>query len=117
MNRALMLIGVPLWLTTRTSAPAWPAGPLFTMNTVLVVVLQVRASHGTDSLAGAARAYRVAAPALLATGVLLAVAAGGSPWVGAALVLAALAVAVTVIRTPKQSGHAPATAEHGERPR
>jgi MFS family permease len=88
MNRALMLIGVPLWLTTRTSAPAWLAGPLFTMNTVLVVVLQMRASHGTDSLPGAARAYRVAAGPLLATGVLLAVAAGGSPWVGAALMVA-----------------------------
>jgi MFS transporter len=88
LNRALMLVGVPLWLTTRTSAPAWLAGPLFTLNTVLVVVLQVRASHGTDSVPGAARAYRVAAAPLLATGVLLAVAAGPAAGVGAALMIA-----------------------------
>jgi MFS family permease len=56
LNRALMLVGIPLWLTTRTSAPAWLAGPLFTLNTVLVVALQVRVSHGTDSVPGAARA-------------------------------------------------------------
>jgi MFS family permease len=95
LNRAVMLVGVPLWLTARTSAPAWLAGPLFTMNTVLVVVLQVRASHGTDSLAGAARAYRRAAPALLASGVLLAVAAGPAAGVGTALMTVAVA-ALTV---------------------
>jgi len=42
----------------------------------------------------------VAAAPLLATGVLLAVAAGGSPWVGAALVLAALMAAGALAMTP-----------------
>jgi EmrB/QacA subfamily drug resistance transporter len=37
-------------------------------------------------------------------------------YIGAALVLAALAVAVTVIRAPKQLGHVPATGEHGGEP-
>jgi hypothetical protein len=95
MNRALMLVGVPLWLTTRTSAPPWLAGPLFTLNTVLVVLLQVRVSQGTDSLPGAARAYRRAAPALLATGVLLALAAGPAGAIGATVMIAGV-VAITI---------------------
>jgi hypothetical protein len=95
MNRALMLVGVPLWLTTRTSAPAWLAGPLFTLNTVLVVVLQVRASDGTDSLPGAARVFRLAATPLLAAGVLLAVAAG-PPRLAAAAILVVAVVALTI---------------------
>jgi MFS family permease len=95
LNRALMLVGVPLWLTTRTSAPAWLAGPLFTMNTVLVVALQVRASHGSDSLPGAARVFRLAAVPLLAAGVLLAIAARPGPEAAAALLVIAV-VALTV---------------------
>jgi MFS family permease len=95
LNRALMLVGVPLWLTTRTSAPAWLAGPLFTLNTVLVVALQVWASHGSDSLPGAARVFRKAAPPLLATGGLLALAAGPGAEVAALLMIAAV-VALTV---------------------
>jgi hypothetical protein len=53
---ALLTVALPLWIVRHTRAPAWTVAALFILNTVLAVALQVRASRGTDTVPGAARA-------------------------------------------------------------
>ncbi|MFG1910095.1 MFS transporter [Kribbella sp. NPDC048928] len=66
MHPALLQVGVPLWIATRTDAPRWMISVLLVLNSVAVILLQVRISRGTENLSGAARAGRKA-------GVLLAI--------------------------------------------
>jgi MFS family permease len=49
---------VPLWVITHTDAPKAVLGGLFALNTVIAVVLQVPATIGADTLAGATRLIR-----------------------------------------------------------
>lgn len=58
-------VAVPLWIAQRTDAPRWMIAVLIGINTTAVVLLQVRAARGTESLLGAARAARRAGFALL----------------------------------------------------
>lgn len=51
-------VGVPLWLVQSTEAPRVLVAPLLLVNTVLVVLFQVRATRGTEKPAAAARAFR-----------------------------------------------------------
>jgi MFS family permease len=55
---ALPTVALPLWIVHRTDAPAWTVGALMVLNTVLVVLLQVRASRGSETVPGAAAAIR-----------------------------------------------------------
>lgn len=51
------IIGMPLWVHEHTSAPTPMVGLLFTLNTVLVVVLQVRTAKSCTTVEQAPRAY------------------------------------------------------------
>lgn len=53
---AILTVALPLWIVRSTRAPAWTVGGVFLLNTVLAVLLQVRASRGADTVPGAARA-------------------------------------------------------------
>ncbi|MCX5418123.1 MFS transporter [Streptomyces sp. NBC_00078] len=91
-------IGMPLWVYEYTSAPAGLVGLLFTFNTVLVVLLQIRAAKSCTSLAQAPRVYRVAAAlfVLAALGYWAAHRSGGATAVAIGLlVLAVLAHTLT----------------------
>ncbi|MFE9691984.1 MFS transporter [Micromonospora sp. NPDC005806] len=57
-HQTLYLTVLPLWVLTRTDAPKTVIAGLVLLNTVLVVLLQVRASRGADTAPGAARASR-----------------------------------------------------------
>jgi len=59
MHNLLLDVVLPLWVIKRTSAPRWIVAAVLLVNTVAVVLLQVRASRGTDEVGGAARAVRV----------------------------------------------------------
>ena len=65
VNDAALIVGVPIWLTTATDAPAALTGLLFTLNTVLVVLLQVVLSRSSKTLHGAGRAYLFSGAAFL----------------------------------------------------
>lgn len=58
LNTTVLMLGIPLWVTTRTDAPAAIVGPLMVLNTVLVVLLQVRLSRDTDTREGGVVALR-----------------------------------------------------------
>ena len=57
-------VALPLWIVLHTHAPRALAGILFTLNTAIVVLIQVRATAGVRGLADVPRAYRRAAAAM-----------------------------------------------------
>lgn len=58
MHNGMLRIAVPLWLATATDAPAWLISVLLVLNSVSVILLQLRVARGTETLGGAARAGR-----------------------------------------------------------
>ena len=71
VDYVLLNIVVPLWLVERTDAPHALLAWLMGTNTLLAVLLQVRAARGSESVAGAVRAARLAACAALVGCVLM----------------------------------------------
>jgi hypothetical protein len=65
MHDTLILLIVPLWIVSRTSAPKALIGVLLVCNTISGVLLQVRASRGTESLAGSIHKVRLAAAVMV----------------------------------------------------
>jgi MFS family permease len=72
LNTTVLTLGIPLWIATRTDAPTAVVAPLMVMNTVLIVLLQVRLSRGTDTIEAGARALRRSALAFACCMVVLA---------------------------------------------
>ncbi len=58
-HQVLLNVVVPLWLVERTDAPHTLLAWLFGTNTVMAVLLQVRASRGSENVPGALRAVRL----------------------------------------------------------
>ncbi|NUT05040.1 MAG: MFS transporter [Hamadaea sp.] len=57
-HQTLFGVVLPLWTLSRTDAPPVVVPALFMVNTVLAVVFQVRASRGSETPDGAAKALR-----------------------------------------------------------
>lgn len=58
MHAALAQVALPLWVATATDAPTWLISVLLLLNSIAVILLQVRVARGTENLTGAARAGR-----------------------------------------------------------
>jgi hypothetical protein len=95
IQNQVLIFALPLWIIGHTEAPRWFVGASVAVNTVLVVLLQVRVSRGVrDNTSAGRTARRAGAAFLLSTG-LIAVGGGAPGWV--ALVVVVLgAVALTV---------------------
>ncbi|MFI5485294.1 MFS transporter [Micromonospora echinaurantiaca] len=87
MHIGLLNIALPLWIVGHLRAPAWVFPGLMLVNTLMVVLFQVRAARGTESLAGAARAARRAGLAIAAACALFAASGGRSAGVAVALLV------------------------------
>src|SRR5438105_2455286 len=61
LSLVLLQIGIPLWVAKRTDAPHALAGVVLAVNTLLVVLLQVRAAKGSETVAGATKLLRTSA--------------------------------------------------------
>ena len=92
LNIAMLLLGFPLWIDQRTNAPTAVAGIAFTLNALLVVVLQVPFSRRLTSVALGGRALRASGYATAASAVLLALVPGLPVWPAVALLLVAAVV-------------------------
>jgi hypothetical protein len=66
MSASILVVAIPLQISQHSGAPTWLMSPLLMLNTGLVIALQVRISHGSETVVGAARANRRAGLALLA---------------------------------------------------
>jgi MFS family permease len=75
LHASVLEVAMPLWVVRETAAPRAVAPILFTLNTGLVVAMQVVASRASDSVARARRAYAWAAGALVGMCALFAAAA------------------------------------------
>lgn len=81
LRMPLLSLGIPLWITERTAAPAWVVSALFVLNTGAVMVFQVRMARGVTGLGSATRAVRRSGWVMLAACAVFALSAGVSPWV------------------------------------
>lgn len=92
MQGQVLVFALPLWIVGQTDAPRWLVGVCAVINTLIVVVFQVRASRGIDSNAGAIRAVRRAGLVFLLGMALIAVTGDLSPAAATALILAGVVV-------------------------
>lgn len=100
---AVLTVGIPLWVVRETHAPRAIVAASMILNTVLVVVFQVRATRATRDLRSAARACRVSG--LLLAGACLVIAAShGLSATAAAVVLLAGVVLETAGEVLSQAG-------------
>lgn len=80
VDQILLNVVVPLWLVERTDAPHALLAWLFGTNTVLVVLLQVRAARGSETVPGALRATGLAGLSILTACVLVMSSAWTDSW-------------------------------------
>jgi hypothetical protein len=85
-------IALPLWVVLHTHAPRAVTGILFTMNTVIVVLAQVRATKNVRDLEALPRTYRRAAVSM----VLCAAAYLAAHYVGEVAAIALLAIGLVL---------------------
>ncbi|WNV83628.1 MFS transporter [Umezawaea sp. Da 62-37] len=90
----LLSLVVPLWIVQRTAAPRWMVAALLVLNTVGVVLFQVRVARQVTGLDSAARLVRYAGFALLASCAVFALSAGGSAWTAVLVLLVAAVLQV-----------------------
>ncbi|MGW3039747.1 MFS transporter [Kitasatospora sp. NPDC001159] len=92
LDDSILNVGLPLWLIHHTDAPHALVPVFLTLNTVLVVVLQLRVSAWAERSRGATTAVGWYGVILLATCVLIALSTGGGPWIASIALLAAAAL-------------------------
>ncbi|MFC0542587.1 MFS transporter [Kutzneria chonburiensis] len=85
-NQVLLSVVIPLWLVRDTDAPHWLLAWLFGTNTVLVVLLQVAASRGANTVAGALRAALRSAIFLVASCLVVMLTGTTIGWITAGLI-------------------------------
>ncbi|NBM15153.1 MFS transporter [Streptomyces sp. GC420] len=96
LRMPLLSLGIPLWITERTRAPAWLVSALFVLNTLGVAAFQVAAARGVTSLRTAVAAVRRSGLIMLVSCVVFALsAAGGIPvWAAAGVLVTGAALQV-----------------------
>jgi MFS family permease len=97
-------VALPLWVVAHTAAPAGLIGLLYTLNTALVVVLQVPGSRLAETLRASARTEVLAGAALAASSVVI----GVTDAVSAATAIVLL-VAGILLLTLGEIGHSAAS--------
>jgi MFS family permease len=85
-NQVLLNVVVPLWLVERTDAPHTLLAWLFGTNTVMAVLLQVRASRGSESVPGALRAVRLSGWSFVLSCLVISITHETVGWVSIALI-------------------------------
>ncbi|WP_433004655.1 MFS transporter [Kribbella sp. CA-294648] len=93
MFMPLLSLVVPLWIVERTNAPGWVVASLLIINTLGVMLFQVRIARSVTGLRTATRSIRFAGVAMLAAcGVFALSAIGMAPAVAAGVLAAAAAL-------------------------
>ncbi|MGW0859884.1 MFS transporter, partial [Streptomyces sp. NPDC002690] len=91
----LLSVALPLWIVRRTEAPGWTVSALLVVNTVSVVLFQVRIASRVTGLDSASRSVRHAGYVLLLACLVFACSSlGTSAWAAGVLLLAAAVIQV-----------------------
>ncbi|MFJ7965471.1 MFS transporter [Streptomyces sp. NPDC096324] len=88
----VLTVAIPLWLVGATTAPHWLISGTMLTGTLMVVVLQVRASRTVDSPTAGGHAYRRAGVAFLVSCSLISLSAGIPGWAAATVLLTAVVI-------------------------
>lgn len=80
LNMPLLSLVIPLWIVQRTEAPSWTVSALLVLNTLGVVLFQVRVARRVTDLESAARSVRRAGAVLLAACAVFALSSASSAW-------------------------------------
>ncbi|MGW7103195.1 MFS transporter [Streptomyces sp. NPDC054883] len=101
LDDSILAVGLPLWLVTRTDAPHALVPAFLVINTVLVVVLQLRVSAKAGQPRQAAGAVALCGLTLLGCCLLLALSTGAGTWAASAglLLAAVLATGAELMRS------------------
>lgn len=83
---------LPLWVVLHTHAPRWFTGIALAVNTMMVVILQIRTSRGIKGGQVAGRATRRAGLAFLVGMAVIAMASGLPGWAAAAIMTVGVAI-------------------------
>ncbi|MEU7026403.1 MFS transporter [Streptomyces sp. NPDC015232] len=94
MNVAILTVALPIWITGHTEAPKWLYSAILILNTIMVVLFQVRAGKGSETVRGGARTLRRCGVFLALCCGLFALAADRPVWVAVAALLAGAVVHV-----------------------
>ncbi|MCX5380733.1 MFS transporter [Streptomyces sp. NBC_00091] len=93
LRMPLLSLAVPLWIVERTRAPGWLVSALFVLNTLAVMLFQVRTARPVTDLDSAGRALRRSGLVTAAScAVFAASALPGAGWAAAALLVAGAAL-------------------------
>ena len=85
----LLSLVIPLWIVQRTNAPQWMVSALLVLNTLMVVLFQVRVARRVHDLTTAARQVGRSGVLMLGACIVFALSAyGGSAWTAALILLA-----------------------------
>jgi MFS family permease len=104
LHAPLLDVIMPLWIVRHTGAPKVLISVLYVLNTLTVVLTQVRISRRITTLDVAVRASRAAALALVAVCVLFALSSGRSALPAILLLVAAAALHVYAEMTQSSAG-------------
>lgn len=89
LHFVLQTVAIPLWIVNQTNAPRWWVSVIFVVNTVGVILFQIRASRGSGEISVGALQFRRAGFAVAFSCLLYALASGVSTlWACLILVLA-----------------------------
>jgi predicted MFS family arabinose efflux permease len=84
----LLEVIFPLWISERTRAPRWLFGVLVLLNTLVVILFQMKVSNGIANLLSARRAFRLAGALLFVTCLIMTLTTGSS-WMAIVLLIVA----------------------------
>jgi hypothetical protein len=90
LHGSVLLVGIPLWLVTTKILPNSVVPVFFVVNTVLVVLFQVRCARGSETVSGSIAAARKAGAISVAACLALALGDVITPWVAGFVVLVAV---------------------------
>ncbi len=88
LHSALLTFALPLWIIDHSRVPHWLASGALALNTLFVIVFQVRVSRGVGDVVRAGRALRVSGALVLCGMAVLAALPRLGPWPGTVAVVA-----------------------------
>lgn len=89
LRMPLLSLAIPLWIVERTSAPGWLVSALFVLNTLAVMLFQVRMARPVTDLDSARRAVRLSGLVMAAScAVFAASALPAAGWAAGSLLVA-----------------------------
>ncbi len=89
---SVLLLLLPIWVAEHTNAPGWSISASLVVNTVLVVLFQVRLGGAVQALQQGGLAWRRAGLAFLCSCAMMGFAAGLPAWAALLMIVAAVSV-------------------------